>query len=93
MGLQELDISGLNLQGLPQGFFQLFPRLGHLTAAENPFNCLCPLAWFPGWLKEKNVDLGRTEETRCHFPPVNAGKVLSSFFVILILNIFYLFFL
>ncbi|KAK6300725.1 hypothetical protein J4Q44_G00288230 [Coregonus suidteri] len=77
VGLQELDISGLNLQGLPQGFFQLFPRLGHLTAAENPFNCLCILAWFPSWLKEKNVDLGRIEETRCHFPPVNAGKVLA----------------
>ncbi|XP_029500918.2 vasorin a [Oncorhynchus nerka] len=77
VGLHELDLSGLNLQGLPQGFFQLFPRLGHLTVAENPFNCLCPLAWFPGWLKEKNVDLGHTEETRCHFPPVNAGKVLA----------------
>lgn len=75
--LQELDLSGLNLQGFPQGFLQIFPRLGHLTAAENPFNCLCPLAWFPSWLKEKNVNLGRPEETRCHFPPVNSGKMLA----------------
>lgn len=77
-GLQELDLSGLNLQGFPQSFFQNFPRLVHLTAAENPFNCLCPLAWFPVWLKEKGVTLGRPEETRCHFPLVNAGKMLSA---------------
>ncbi|KAM3864951.1 vasorin-like [Diretmus argenteus] len=77
VGLQDLNLSSLNLQGFPQGFFQTFPRLGHLTAAENPFNCLCPLAWFPVWLKDKNVNLGRPEETRCHFPPVNAGKTLA----------------
>ncbi|XP_040002403.1 vasorin-like [Xiphias gladius] len=77
-GLQELDLSGLNLQGFPHSFFQTFPRLMHLTAAENPFNCLCPLAWFPLWLKEKGVNLGRPEETRCHFPLVNAGKMLSA---------------
>ncbi|CAJ1053863.1 vasorin-like isoform X2 [Xyrichtys novacula] len=77
-GLVELDLSGLNLQGFPQSFFLTFPRLAQLTAAENPFNCLCPLAWFPVWLKEKNVLLGRPEETRCHFPLVNAGKKLSS---------------
>lgn len=77
-GLQELDLSGLNLQGFPQSFFQTFPRLTQLTAAENPFNCLCPLAWFPAWLKEKEVNLGRPEETRCHFPLVNAGKKLSA---------------
>uniref|UniRef100_A0A8C6TA39 Vasorin n=1 Tax=Neogobius melanostomus TaxID=47308 RepID=A0A8C6TA39_9GOBI len=58
-GLQELDLSGLNLQ------------------TENPFNCLCPLAWFSVWLQEKGVNLGRPEETRCHFPLVNAGKMLS----------------
>lgn len=77
-GLHELDLSGLNLQGFPQSFFQIFPRLVQLTAAENPFNCLCPLAWFPVWLKEKDVNLGRPEETRCHFPLVNAGKKLSA---------------
>ncbi|XP_044203568.1 vasorin-like isoform X2 [Thunnus albacares] len=77
-GLQELDLSGLNLQGFPHGFFQTFPRLTLLTAAENPFNCLCPLAWFPVWLKERSVSLGRPEETRCHFPLVNAGKKLSA---------------
>lgn len=76
-GLQELDLSGLNLQSLPEGLLQNFPRLVHLTAAENPFNCLCPLAWFSVWLKEKGVNLGRPEETRCHFPLVNAGKMLS----------------
>lgn len=77
-GLHELDVSGLNLQGFPQSFFQTFPRLTQLTAAENPFNCLCPLAWFPVWLKEKGVILGRPEETRCHFPLVNAGKTLAA---------------
>lgn len=76
-GLQDLDLSSLNLQGFPQSFFQAFSKLIHLTAAENPFNCLCPLAWFPVWLKEKGITVGRPEETRCHFPPVNAGKMLS----------------
>lgn len=77
-GLQELDLSSLNLLGFPQNFFQAFPRLMHLTAAENPFNCLCPLAWFPVWIREKSITVGRTEETRCHFPPINAGKMLSA---------------
>ncbi|XP_051941124.1 vasorin-like [Hippocampus zosterae] len=77
-GLQELDLSGLNLQGFPQDFFQSFPKLVHLAAAENPFNCLCPLASFAVWLKEKNINLGRLRETRCHFPLANAGKMLSA---------------
>uniref|UniRef100_A0A3B3CDP1 Vasorin a n=2 Tax=Oryzias melastigma TaxID=30732 RepID=A0A3B3CDP1_ORYME len=76
-GLQELDLSGLNLQGFSEGFFDTFPKLAYLTAAENPFNCLCPLAWVPVWLKEREVTLGRQYETRCHFPLANAGKMLS----------------
>ncbi|KAM4751174.1 vasorin-like isoform 2-T2 [Anableps anableps] len=78
VALQELDLSGVNLQGFPEGFFESFSKLTQLTIAENPFNCLCPLAWFPVWLKEKEVNLKRPEETRCHFPLVNAGKTLSA---------------
>ncbi|KAF3700171.1 Vasorin Precursor [Channa argus] len=75
--LQELDISNLSLQGLPEEFSHLFPHLRKLTVAENPFNCLCNLAWFPRWLRAQSIILERTEETRCHFPPINAGKVLE----------------
>ncbi|XP_017291426.1 vasorin b [Kryptolebias marmoratus] len=75
--LLELDISSLSLQGLPEEFTQLFPNLKKLTVAENPFNCLCNLAWFPGWLRTQGITLERTRETRCHFPPINAGKVLE----------------
>lgn len=75
--LQELDISNLSLQTLPDSMTQLFPHLKKLTVAENPFNCLCTLAWFPRWLRNQEIHLGRTEETRCHFPPRNAGKVLE----------------
>ncbi|XP_037546292.1 vasorin-like [Nematolebias whitei] len=77
VSLQELDLSGLNLQGFSDGFFESFPRLMHLTVAENPLNCQCPLAWFPIWLKEKEVKLKKPQITRCHFPLVNAGKMLS----------------
>ncbi|TSK67246.1 Vasorin [Bagarius yarrelli] len=77
VGLQELDLSSLNLQGFPVDFFGLFPKLHQLTAAQNPFNCVCSLSWFTNWMKNANVDLGRTEETRCHFPLINAGKMLS----------------
>ncbi|KAK3519791.1 hypothetical protein QTP70_004950 [Hemibagrus guttatus] len=75
--LQELDISNLSLQSLPDNMTLLFPHMKKLTVAENPFNCLCTLAWFPNWLRNKQILLGRTEETRCHFPPRNAGKVLG----------------
>lgn len=75
--LTELDISSLSIQGLPEEFSQLFPHLEKLTISENPFNCLCNLAWFPRWLRVQNINLERTEETRCHFPPLNAGKVLE----------------
>ncbi|KAG5278916.1 hypothetical protein AALO_G00104130 [Alosa alosa] len=77
VALQGLDLSNLNLQGFPEGFFQLFPRLNQLTVAGNPFNCLCPLAWFPAWVRGQSVELSRPEETRCHFPPSNSGKVLA----------------
>lgn len=76
--LQDLDISNLNLQGLPESITQLFPHLKKLTVAGNPFNCLCSLAWFPSWLQIKQIQLGRTEETRCHFPLSIAGKVLET---------------
>ncbi|XP_077411697.1 vasorin b [Vanacampus margaritifer] len=75
--LKDLDISSLSLQGLPEEFPQLFPHLRKLTVAENPFNCLCPLAWLPSWLRAQSITLERTEETRCHFPPINAGKVVE----------------
>ncbi|KAG9264548.1 vasorin [Astyanax mexicanus] len=75
--LQELDISNLSLQTLPESISQLFPLLKRLTVAENPFNCLCTMAWFPRWLRNRGIVLGRTEETRCHFPPRIAGKVLE----------------
>lgn len=75
--MRELDISSLSLQGLPEEFSQLFPNLRKLTVAENPFNCLCNLAWFPRWLRAQSITLERPEETRCHFPPFNAGKVLE----------------
>ncbi|TRY97286.1 hypothetical protein DNTS_020579 [Danionella cerebrum] len=75
--LKELDISNLSLQGLPETLAHLFPQLTRLTVAENPFNCLCNLAWFPSWLRTKNIKLDRTEETRCHFPLLNSGKVLE----------------
>lgn len=75
--LQELDISGLGLQGLPEEFSQILPHLRKLTIAQNPFNCLCTLSWLPRWLRVQSITLERTEETRCHFPPINAGKVLE----------------
>lgn len=77
VGLQELDLSNLNLQGFPVDFFQMFPKLQQLTAAQNPFNCICSLSWFSNWMKNANVALGRTEETRCHFPLPNAGRMLT----------------
>lgn len=75
--LQDLDISNLSLQSLPDNMTLLFPYIKKVTVAGNPFNCLCTLAWFSSWLHKKQILLGRTEETRCHFPPRNAGKVLE----------------
>uniref|UniRef100_A0ABM5EZU1 Vasorin n=1 Tax=Pogona vitticeps TaxID=103695 RepID=A0ABM5EZU1_9SAUR len=74
--LQELDISKLNLHSLPEGFFGAFPRLKAVTAAENPFNCICPLSWLIAWASAGKASLRRSKETRCHFPPKNAGKML-----------------
>lgn len=77
VGLQELDLSNLNLQGFPVEFFHMFPKLHQLTAAQNPFNCVCSLSWFSNWMKNAKVALGRIEETRCHFPLINAGRMLT----------------
>uniref|UniRef100_A0A8C5JZY2 Vasorin n=1 Tax=Jaculus jaculus TaxID=51337 RepID=A0A8C5JZY2_JACJA len=74
--LQELDVSNLSLQALPSDLSGLFPRLRLLVAARNPFNCVCPLSWFGPWVRESHVTLVSPEETRCHFPPKNAGRLL-----------------
>ncbi|XP_006007177.1 vasorin b [Latimeria chalumnae] len=76
--LQELDISNINLNTVPEEFFSLFPKLHTLTAAGNPFNCVCQLDWFVQWIRLSKVVLKRSEETRCHFPPINAGKLLEN---------------
>ncbi|XP_032086186.1 vasorin [Thamnophis elegans] len=75
--LQELDISNLNLNGLPWDFFASFPRLRAVTAAENPFNCVCQMSWMVSWARLSKASLRRPEETRCHFPPKNAGRLLQ----------------
>ncbi|XP_006897489.1 PREDICTED: vasorin [Elephantulus edwardii] len=74
--LQELDLSNLSLQALPPSFPNLFPRLRFLAAARNPFNCVCSLSWFSQWVHDSPVALASPEETRCHFPPKNAGRLL-----------------
>uniref|UniRef100_A0A673VCE6 Vasorin n=2 Tax=Suricata suricatta TaxID=37032 RepID=A0A673VCE6_SURSU len=76
VALQELDLSNLSLQALPHELSSLFPRLRLLAAARNPFNCVCPLSWFGPWVRESRVALASPEETRCHFPPKNAGRLL-----------------
>lgn len=75
-GLQELDLSNLSLRALPRELSGLFPHLRLLAAARNPFNCVCPLSWFGPWVRESHVALASPEETRCHFPPKNAGRLL-----------------
>ncbi|XP_069859684.1 vasorin-like [Dipodomys merriami] len=74
--LQELDLSNLSLQALPSDLSHLFPRLRLLAAARNPFNCVCSLSWFGPWVRENHITLTSPEETRCHFPPKNAGRLL-----------------
>ncbi|NXA50671.1 VASN protein, partial [Nothocercus julius] len=74
--LQELDISNLNINTIPRDFSGFFPRLRAMTAAGNPFNCICQLSWLVHWVNTSGVALRRPEETRCHFPPKNSGKLL-----------------
>ncbi|RMC17854.1 hypothetical protein DUI87_05521 [Hirundo rustica rustica] len=74
--LQELDISNLNINTIPRDFSSFFPRLRAVTAAGNPFNCICQMSWLVQWVNASGVVLRRPEETRCHFPPKNSGKLL-----------------
>ncbi|XP_040540120.1 vasorin isoform X1 [Gallus gallus] len=74
--LQELDISNLNINTIPRDFSRFFPRLRAMTAAGNPFNCICQMSWLVQWVNASGVLLRRPEETRCHFPPKNSGKLL-----------------
>ncbi|KAG8506460.1 Vasorin [Galemys pyrenaicus] len=74
--LQELDLSNLSLTALPHELSSLLPRLRLLAAARNPFNCVCPLSWVGPWVRDSRVALASPEETRCHFPPKNAGRLL-----------------
>ncbi|OCT64353.1 vasorin [Xenopus laevis] len=74
--LQELDLSGLSLRTLPKGLFRSSKRLRTISLAQNPFNCVCSLGWLSEWMRVSGVVLLRPDETRCHFPPKNAGKTL-----------------
>ncbi|KAM9305810.1 vasorin [Gastrophryne carolinensis] len=77
-GLQDLDLSGLSLHTLPKGIFQSLKRLRGVSLAQNPFNCVCALSWLTEWLRVSGVAPLRSDETRCHFPPKNAGKILRN---------------
>lgn len=77
-GLQDLDLSRMSLRTLPKGLFQSTPRLRGVSLAQNPFNCVCPLSWLTDWLRVSGVALHRSDETRCHFPPKNAGRILRN---------------
>ncbi|NWS98649.1 VASN protein, partial [Mionectes macconnelli] len=48
--LQELDISNLNINTIPRDFSSFFPRLRSVTAAGNPFNCICQMSWLVQWV-------------------------------------------
>ncbi|XP_078274653.1 vasorin b [Rhinoraja longicauda] len=74
--LQKLDVSGLSLTTIPQGFLDLFPKLRSLAAAENPYNCVCQLGWLVMWARANTPLLQRHAETRCHFPPALSGRPL-----------------
>ncbi|KAM4632371.1 vasorin [Discoglossus pictus] len=76
-GLQEVDLSRLSLRTLPKGLFKTTLRLHTVSLAQNPFNCVCSLGWLSEWLRVSAINLQRSDETRCHFPPKNAGKILS----------------
>ncbi|XP_069502949.1 vasorin [Ambystoma mexicanum] len=76
--LQELNISNINLRTIPQDFFSFSTRLKAISVAKNPFNCICQMSWFAGWVNKREVTLMRSDETRCHFPPKNAGKILRN---------------
>ncbi|NXI48923.1 VASN protein, partial [Chloroceryle aenea] len=67
--LQELDISNLNINTIPRDFSGFFPRLRAVTAAGNPFNCICPMSWLVQWVNASSISLRRPEETRRHLPP------------------------
>ncbi|XP_073504349.1 vasorin isoform X2 [Phyllobates terribilis] len=77
-GLQDLDLSRMSLRTLPKGLFHSTPRLRGISLAQNPFNCVCVLSWLTEWLRVNGIVLQRSEETRCHFPPKNAGKILRN---------------
>ncbi|XP_075686562.1 vasorin [Rhinoderma darwinii] len=76
--LQDLDLSRMSLRTLPKGLFQFTPRLYGVSLAQNPFNCVCLLSWLTEWLRVSGAALHRSDETRCHFPPKNAGKILRN---------------
>ncbi|KAM3916340.1 vasorin [Leptodactylus fuscus] len=77
-GLQDLDLSRMSLHTLPKGLFQSTPRLRGVSLAQNPFNCVCLLSWLTEWLRVSGAALHRSEETRCHFPLKNSGKILRN---------------
>ncbi|NXF35175.1 VASN protein, partial [Nyctibius bracteatus] len=55
--LQELDISNLNINTIPREFSGFFPRLRAVTAAGNPFNCICQMSWLVQWVNASGVCL------------------------------------
>uniref|UniRef100_A0A663LQ83 LRRCT domain-containing protein n=1 Tax=Athene cunicularia TaxID=194338 RepID=A0A663LQ83_ATHCN len=74
--LQLLDLSQNKITSIQKNIFQPLTELRAVTAAGNPFNCICQMSWLVQWVNASSVVLRRPEETRCHFPPKNSGKLL-----------------
>ncbi|NXG66901.1 VASN protein, partial [Hemiprocne comata] len=66
--LQELDISNLNINTIPRDFSSFFPRLRAVTAAGNPFNCICQMSWLVQWVNASSAR-GTTPTPATQAPP------------------------
>uniref|UniRef100_U3JP41 Vasorin n=1 Tax=Ficedula albicollis TaxID=59894 RepID=U3JP41_FICAL len=78
--LQELNISNLNINTIPRDFSSFFPRLRALTAAGNPFNCICQMSWLVQWVNASGVLLHHLQYTDFGCPtttPTTAAPTLG----------------
>uniref|UniRef100_A0A8C0BTW4 LRRNT domain-containing protein n=1 Tax=Buteo japonicus TaxID=224669 RepID=A0A8C0BTW4_9AVES len=76
--LQELDISNLNINTIPRDFSSFFPRLRAMTAAGNPFNCICQMSWLVQWVNASKLG----ENIYTWLFPISSGKTLFFFFLV-----------
>ena len=76
--VEDLNLMGDNMFGLPADFPNHFPKLRVIKLVGNPWHCDQQLYWMTKWMQNGSVAFHEENHMLCHSPPELRGRRISS---------------